>query len=140
MLTHRDKTTNSLIVKKEPEQLELFGRKFLARLGGGCFVDLCTAIANEVGRKQHLTASNVARLVDLVVSDRASVKDQQPFSEWFLDYLDGFGMAMNWLPVPTNQTFSRSDRAALASDWHVVQSDVDEVWRTLASTQALAEK
>ena len=47
--------------------------------------------------------------------------DDSP-KDW-IEYLVGAAMALNPLPIPTHQAFTRSDRAALASDWQHAQMD-----------------
>jgi hypothetical protein len=42
---------------------------------------------------------------------------------------------MSFLPTPSQETFVRSDRAALASDWATVQLDLDLVWRAIVTAE-----
>jgi hypothetical protein len=117
---------------KEPEQLDLFGQTTSpeSTLPDG-YACLSTAvysrIINMAGALYSLNDVSAAQLRNFIVH---RCVNEPPSTAWH-DYLMGMASTMSFLPTPHHQTFSRSDRAALASDWSCVQSDLNQVWQAI---------
>jgi hypothetical protein len=140
MLTSTKKLDNSLENKAEPEQLELFGQDHPSRESASMEEYLspivCNLVANAVGCYYGLTAAENTNFCKQVVGLYSS---EQAVSAWttYTDYLDGFASTMSSVPITTQQTFIRSDRDALASDWMTVQSNLNRVWQTITGAERI---
>jgi hypothetical protein len=144
MPTDRKESPNSLKMLTEPEQLELFGRSMSHEsaltpdyLDYLCPRSLCEQMAAVVTQAFHLDLKQTNYLRNLLVHQCSG----GPASTSRLtEYLAGVATTMNLLPTSTEQTFLRSDRAALAADWAVVQVDINRVWNAISTAQRIAER
>jgi hypothetical protein len=122
----------------EPEQLELFQR--YGPLGAA----LCHPVCNQIGEISCHTyaASPTTDLIDRVrnlLVHSCGTEQISGIASVLHEYMRGAALALNPLPLERPQTFLDSDRAALSSDWQVVQNDIDQVWHGIALARALAE-
>jgi hypothetical protein len=119
----------------EPEQLELFSH-------GAMMACVCHPVCNQISDAACLaylhspTVELVSHVRDLLVHNCGG--QPTPAPAWY-DYLQGAATALNPLPNSVVQNFWLSDRFASALDWQAVQSDVDQVWRTIIVARNLAE-
>src|ERR1700730_1416421 len=124
MQTFTKNIRNYLKIKDEPEQLDLFGwhpsRESASTSQHTISSVVCHQIASAVCAHHSLT-TNVSHLRNLLIHQ---CSDEPSQSVW-RDYVVGLASTMSFLPTPMQQTFHHSDRAALASDWANVQSDLD---------------
>ena len=121
-------------IDAEPEQLDLFGwsqSRESTITGYNICPIVCDQIAHAAGSRYSLSHEQNNRLRDIIVHQCSS---EPAWSVWH-DYVIGFAATMSFLPTPLRQTFSRSDRAALASDWACVQSDISQVWHAITTAE-----
>lgn len=139
MLTSTKNPPNFLIVNNEPEQLDLFGwdpSPESAIVGGAILSTVCDQIASVAGVCYGLSAEKIGQLRAEIIRQCSS----EPSSAVLSDYVVGLASTMSFLPTPLQQTFLRSDRAALASDWACVQSDLNLVWHAITTSQRDRER
>jgi hypothetical protein len=139
MLSSTKTPANPLKNKSEPEQLDLFGRRAHESADTTehymCTVT-CDQIAATACHYYDLAADQVSLIRNLTVHQRCN---EQAVSGWS-DYVTGFASTMSFWPTPTEQTFTRVDRDALASDWMAVQSDLNQVWQTITTAERLCDE
>jgi hypothetical protein len=125
-------------MNEDPKQLELFGlQKHISdSINQALSASLCKKIATLVGEFVQLNPEELNNLRSFAL---ANCKERSHPSSHFNDYVRGLAMTMSFLPTPMQQTFWRSDRAALASDWQKVQNDVDKVSQAVLLIQKAAE-
>jgi hypothetical protein len=161
MLTSRKSSDKPLKSREEPQQLELFGSA--PRPESAAAVDpVCPAVCDKIAAEmcqfykldadhsaaleQYVCAMDASRVV--LESAQAALKPSaelrtalesfqralQP-STALSDYVKGIASTMNFFPVPTEQTFVRSDLIAMASDWNKVQSDLNRIWGAITAAE-----
>jgi hypothetical protein len=140
MQTPTEKIPNFLKTTEEPEQLDLFGWRPArqATSGDECGLSdlVCHRIVSVANLWYLLSDDQNNRLRDLLVRQCSA----DPVSPDWHDYILGLASTVSSLPVPWRQTFLQSDRAALASDWGHVQSDLDQVWRAITTVERICNE
>jgi hypothetical protein len=133
MLTRTKPLPKHLKTQPEPEQLDLFGWRPIPESASGNTLSatVCHQIATVACTLYGLGAEHNSHVRNLIVH-RCST---EPFSSVWHDYLTGFASTMSFSPTPMQETFWRSDRAALASDWTCVQSDLNQVWSAITTAE-----
>jgi hypothetical protein len=123
-----------LKINTEPEQLDLFGwrpQHESTSSGGALSSSVCSQIASVACVYYGLSTEQNAHLRNLITHE-CSGDPHQP--AWH-DYIIGLASTMSFLPTLLHATFFHSDRAALASDWAHVQSDLDQVWHAITTAE-----
>ena|ERR1700730_8525773 len=124
-----------LKIQAEPEQLDLFGwypsHESASSPGYIISSAVCNGIVSAACTHYGLSTEQNNHLRNLIVHQCSG----GPASSVWYDYLTGLASTMSFLPTPFEQTFWRSDRAALASDWACVQSDLDQVWHAITTAE-----
>ena len=127
--------SNYLTIQTEPQQLDLFDwlRHTESPSQKGYFFSpaVCDHIAT-VARTCHGLGTEHHSALSSFISGQCSFSGA--WSHWH-DYVQGVASAMSFFPTPSEETFVRSDRAAMASDWASVQLDLDQVWRAITSAE-----
>jgi hypothetical protein len=132
---------NSLKIMTEPEQLELFSWSAPTI---ACR-QICEEIADLACRSYHVRTDNWASLSNAIVHNCSGASSGGFFStssagSYISEYINGAATALNPLPPSTVHIGTwHSDRAALSSDWQIVQQDMDQVWHTITSARDLIE-
>jgi hypothetical protein len=123
-------------INAEPEQLDLFGWRPAVESASSSECTLSTAVGFQLAavasRCYGLSSEQNNYLRNLIVHRHCSAGPSLP--SWY-DYLLGVASTMSFLPTPLQETFWLSDRAALASDWACVQSDLNRVWHAVATAE-----
>jgi hypothetical protein len=71
-----------------------------------------------------------------VIETAASLHDSGKTRAYWQDYVTGLASTMSFLPTPPQPTFHDSDRAALASDWLKVESDLNQAWQAATAAES----
>lgn len=122
-----------LNLHKEPEQLTFdWGGREGESLHHSCTLStmVCDHIATVAHHCYGLT-SDPGYLRQLIFHHCSTDSTQ---SHWY-DYVAGIASTMSFYPTSSEQTFVRSDRIALASDWERVQSDLNQVWHAITTAE-----
>ena len=140
MQTSTNKLHNYLKINAEPEQLDLFGwyppRESTSDTWHTLSSVVCDQVASTACLYHGLSTEHASHLKSLILN-QCSGDPHQP--AWH-DYVMGLASTMSFLPTPMQQTFHHSDRAALASDWAHVQSDLDQAWRAITIAERYCDE
>src|SRR5262249_45487860 len=135
MQTFIKNTCDHQTPKHEPEQLDLFAgypsHEPLSATRHTISSVVCHQIASAACFYHALSAQHVTHIRNLITHQCSGDSGQ---SVWH-DYVMGLASTMSFIPTPMQQTFHQSDRAALASDWANVQSDLNQVWQAITTAE-----
>jgi hypothetical protein len=160
MLTSKNNPLNPLEKLQEPRQLDLFGLPSSPEsvaAGDPICPTVCDQLATQFSEFYKLDADHAAALeqylhtidVSGLVLQSASADLSIVIGYWqhaieastvVGDYVRGIASTMNFFPVPTEQTFVRSDLIAMASDWTKVQSDLNGIWGAMTAAERLCRE
>jgi hypothetical protein len=129
---------NRLKTTDEPEQLDLFGHPSHEPVP-----TIGHTISPSVGYKIACAACSHhglgAQYVSLIRNTIAHQSWANLSPEWH-DYVVGLGSTMSFWPTSMQSTFHSSDRAALASDWASVQSDLNLAWQAITTAERICNE
>jgi hypothetical protein len=130
--------TNHPKYHAEPKQLEFAWPNHgePQQSHGGCVLStmVCDHIANASRLCHSLDASHHGTLKSYILDQCSFSFPAASWNRWH-DYLQGVASTMSFMPTPPEETFVRSDRVAMASDWMVVQRDLNHVWQAITCAE-----
>jgi hypothetical protein len=122
-------------IHAEPQQLEFdwdHHSESAPRAGYPLSTVVCDHVANVARACHDLSSEHHSSLTSYIIHCTSHYGVAS--SHWH-EYLQGVASTMSFLPTPSYETFVRSDRVAMASDWTTVQRDLDQVWRAITSAE-----
>jgi hypothetical protein len=123
-----------LKMKKEPEQLELFAEVPSVHLSEQVCREIATFTCNsyELPSCEQVIGELISRYSGWSVHSTLNVLSE---------YITGASTALNPFPSSSVQVGSwLDDQIALSSDWHAVQTDINDVCQVVSSAQTLTER